>query len=80
MGPTKICSCGAEILFARTAKGKLIPIEVCPAEDGNLLLTITDTGLEARYITGSEQLPDWKEPRYKSHFATCPDSAKWRRR
>jgi hypothetical protein len=77
-------SCNAAILWARTsAKGKFIPIDPDPVDDGNIELSKDDEGqLLARVLIGSEgTLPGFETPlRYKSHFATCPHANSHRRR
>jgi hypothetical protein len=55
----KCRSCGAEIIFLMTDKGKRIPVDadtVQPKDD---------------YFDAN---------RHKAHFATCPQSQKWRKK
>lgn len=62
-------SCGAKIAWVRTPKGKLMPIDVEPEKRITL-----------------EKNPEGPEPlmvmvdTYTSHFATCPDANKHRKR
>jgi hypothetical protein len=58
-------SCGAEIEWARTESGKLIPLDVGEVEDGNLVIE----GGVARVRRGGL---DADLPRRRSHFARCP--------
>jgi len=72
----KCRSCGAPILWAETPKGKRIPIDPTPVPDGNIFLVTREGGrppLAMPAITGN---PD----RWKSHFATCPNADKHRKR
>lgn len=71
-------SCHAPIIWAKTQKGKPMPLDAEPSEKGNIVLT---DGV-AVYLT-KEALahvpPAPGERRYVSHFATCVDAAKFRR-
>jgi hypothetical protein len=66
-------SCGARITWVRTESGKAMPIDVAPRADGNV--GVTGGGI-AVYLKADEQ---WQGPRYVSHFASCPQSARWRK-
>lgn len=57
-------ACGAKILWARTAAGKIIPLDACPIANGNM----------------RREMLDGSELRYLSHFATCPNADRFRRR
>lgn len=67
-------SCGVEIVWARTVTGKASPME--RADDGTWI--IDDDGVMRQGNDVSLRLAGG--PRYKSHFATCVDAKKWRRR
>ncbi len=76
---TKCRSCGAPILWAETEKGKNIPIDPTPVQDGNLVLILRKSGLPP--ITMFADRLDGKGlPRYKSHFATCPNAGSHRKK
>ena len=68
-------SCGANILWARTSNGKAMPLDATPNPKGNLV--VDGKGCIGAATKG--ELPDG-EVRYISHFATCPNSAKHRKR
>lgn len=76
--PDTCKACGAPIVWAKTAAtGKAIPLDTEPTPDGNIFLKDG----KAHYLTknGVEQtLADFD--RYKSHFATCPQAARFRRK
>lgn len=76
-------SCGAEIIWVLTQKGKRMPIDAEPREDGNIEIVKRDPGEPplVRYLTGSEDtLPGFDLPdRYVSHFATCPHADQHRK-
>jgi hypothetical protein len=75
-------SCQAEITWAVTTKGKRMPVDAEPAEDGNVVL---HPGLgsgdlpTATVIPKAEDDPPPVFPRYRSHFATCPHADTHRR-
>lgn len=72
-------SCDAEITWAIVAKsGKKMPVDALSTPDGNIVfLDVPDpsgTPLVA-YVSADVGAA----PRYKSHFATCPDAGSHRR-
>jgi hypothetical protein len=71
----KCFGCGANIFFASTTNGKSIPIDELPCEDGNLVIQKLDG--EA-FATMAKLMPNARV-RYKSHFATCPNAANFRK-
>ena len=66
-------SCGAEIDWYLTRKGKSIPIDPDPVPDGNLFF-------HGSVIHYAKHPPAPGEERYKSHFATCPNAKHHRRK
>lgn len=79
--PVKECrSCGAEIVWTVTHKGKRMPVDAEPVEGGNIVLRRDGETVIAEY-PGKEHpsLFEADRPRYVSHFATCEDSTEWRR-
>lgn len=73
---TPCLSCGARIFFARTEKGKSMPLDAEPVPDGNIVLR---DGV-VNYLTGPEMDMPTDRPRYKSHYATCPQAGQWRKK
>ena len=67
----KCSSCGAAIFWERTKNGKHIPVDAAPSPDGNIEMR---GGIA--HVVGDE-LP--LAPRFKSHFATCPNAAQHRK-
>lgn len=86
---TSTCkSCGARIAWVRTVEGRNMPMDVGPSEHGNLrvvgrmgahpvVAAYADAAAAAHAAT-MQGLPD--EPRWLSHFATCPNAAQHRKR
>jgi hypothetical protein len=72
-------SCHQPIIWAITTKAKRMPIDAEPQPDGNVALDFR-AGMDplARVLTVTQQF-GLKNLR-KSHFATCPQADKWRRR
>ena len=78
---SKCKSCGAEIIWIKTASGKMMP---CNPQKisykntfprGNMTL-ITPEG---KFVTGTIDLSSATYG-YESHFATCPAASKFRKR
>jgi hypothetical protein len=83
MKPATCSSCGAAITWAETAGGKRIPIDVSPSlEAGNVVLKAPmDPRAPWSAIIVSKLRPKQDgEVLYTSHFATCPQAARHRRR
>lgn len=80
-------SCGAEIFWAVTESGKAMPIDAKPTSTGNLVLRDhTDNVGTVQVLDSPMTVLDAKkagarddEPRFTSHFATCPNSASHRK-
>lgn len=75
-------SCQAEVDWARTPDGKTMPLDRASAGslDGNLAVRRLEDGtLAARPLVLGEE-PGPGEKRGISHFASCQDAAKWRKR
>ena len=79
--PKPCTSCGALILWAMTLAGKRMPVDAISDDAGNLRLVQEAGQLVARITppTQTTSLFD-AEPRYRSHFATCPNADAHRRR
>lgn len=69
-------SCGAPIIFAVTAKGRRMPLDLVRVPEGNIEVDIGDAGSLLASVVPSGSAPTL----YKSHFATCPNAKKHRRR
>jgi hypothetical protein len=78
--PTEPCrSCAAPIIWTVTAAGKPMPVDAEPAAGGNLALEVDDKGTVRSRVVAPHLTFGRKDLRL-SHFARCPDAAKWRRR
>jgi DNA polymerase-1 len=72
--------CRAKIRWARTMSGDRMPVDYAPDPLGNLVWTMKSKGdWRLREITASEE-PDVSLKRWTSHFASCPEATRFRRR
>lgn len=74
--------CGREIIWAKTDKGKNMPVDPEPAPNGTFVLLRVGGELRARhYSVAMEHVSEVDRPqeRYVSHWATCPDAQDFRR-
>lgn len=84
MNASNCRSCGAPIVWARSAStGSLMPINPEPCANGNIILTEpADPGAPLLWTVltaAARAQPALGEPRYMSHFATCPRAGQHRR-
>lgn len=71
-------ACGAEIFFVKSEHSeRRIPLDAKPRPDGNVVLL---PGSRARYLRKDAPPAENGSKRYVSHFATCPEAAKFRKR
>lgn len=65
--------CPAQIVWAKTAKGKMMSFDKSPVDDGEWALDFTGEGPpRARRAEAGTLI------RYKTHWATCPGAQKAR--
>jgi hypothetical protein len=88
MSPKQACrSCGAAIIWVKTETGKAIPLDAEPTEGGNIIISVLGDGVEVAHV---ETVIETKarlacpipagRTAFLSHFATCPEAKKWRRK
>lgn len=73
----KCRSCGAPIRWVKTQASANMPLNLEPCEDGNIVIASNGEAI----VVGTK--PAYLRrplPRYKSHFATCPNAAEHRRK
>jgi hypothetical protein len=75
--PVEQCrSCGSSIIWAVTDSGKRMPVDARSHADGKLRLRVDSDGtVHVFYDTTTSPYP-----KFRAHFATCPDADGWRRR
>jgi hypothetical protein len=78
--PTKCKSkeCGADIYWVITSDKKKMPINAKPDPVGGWVVTLSAKDGEL-YAEVHVPARHYDRRRYTSHFATCPDAAKWRK-
>lgn len=68
-------SCGEPIRWAKTSAGKNIPVDIEPTSEGNIVfedgVAVVLPALQAKTYDGEK---------FISHFVTCEDADKWRRK
>jgi hypothetical protein len=85
----KCRSCGAAIEWAVTERGKRMPVDAEPVEDGTILLShkvmgeppVATVQSKAQIEQARSEAAHLGQPHrlFKSHFATCPQSNRWRK-
>lgn len=73
-------SCGARILWARTEKGKFIPLNEDPSDAGTLVLVFEGDQTPTAMHHGSlgRAADDVRWERFVPHWSTCPNAAEHR--
>ena len=69
-------SCGARVMWVKTSKGKKMPLDAEPVANGNLVMATLPDAIAVSY----DPTQHGGLSRFTSHFATCPQSAAWRKR
>lgn len=72
----KCRSCNADILWCVTESGKKMPLDTQSCSDGTVAILPDDT----YKVLSAVELLTWEGPKFKSHFATCPNHARHRRK
>lgn len=76
----KCRSCGTEILWIKTEKGKLTPVDAVPLMHIENEIVIRDDGKTMAVVYSNPPIAGDDHKYYRSHFATCPDAGKWRKK
>lgn len=79
---SKCKSCGAEIVWTETTRGRRMPVDAEPSERGNVLVAgLKPEPMPKAYVYGSLealQLRDQGVELHAAHHATCPNADDWR--
>jgi len=76
---SKCSSCSAPIVWANTATGKKMPLDAQPHPLGNLVMDEAGNVGPPDAWPGNLGTPDLTK-RYRSHFATCPQADRHRKK
>lgn len=68
-------SCGAPIIWARTGDKRRMPVDADPVPDGNVQLDYRGGPVPYAIVWGPTHAWPAGTPRYRPHFASCPDAA-----
>lgn len=68
-------TCGAPIMWVPSfTSGKVMPLDLYPVPDGNVVLIETKDGPRAK-VLGARSVRPAAASFYTTHFSTCPDAA-----
>lgn len=74
-------SCGAEIIWAKVwVTDSPIPLDPEPVMGGNIAIREERGYVEVASARQVAEAKKAKKPLYVSHFVTCPDQDKWKRK
>ncbi len=76
-------SCNAPVIWARTRKGKAMPVDRLPTVKGNIQLVPQRGGAALAHVLTKGELEAARaegETLHMSHYASCPQGRNWRRR
>ena len=68
-------TCKAGIWWVVTYAGERMPLDREPDAEGNIEMWLSGTAWRAEVLHQVETLFAVDRPRWRSHFATCPDAA-----
>jgi hypothetical protein len=71
-------SCGASVTWVVLPSGKRMPLDAVSTDDGTHVMSGAYAPGEPHAVP-VDLLTPASTPRFKSHFATCPDSKEWRK-
>jgi hypothetical protein len=81
VGQPGVCrSCGARIQWVETVAGRRMPLDVGAASDGNVIFSSEGKALVLSQDAAAQARQTGATRFFRSHFATCPDREKWRRK
>jgi hypothetical protein len=73
----RCASCNAELIWAKTTAGKLMPVDFAPSLRGNVEIISSSGGGVLYARVAKAPIPGGRAR--TSHFATCPAAGEWRR-
>jgi hypothetical protein len=76
--PVRCGSCNAPIRWARTEKGKPMPLDVEPHPAGTVAIVGVAGGSPVAHVLRRVEISAHAGARYRTHFETCPQASAWR--
>jgi hypothetical protein len=79
-------SCGQAVQWAETEKGRRMPVDLAPSPAGNIALYPREDNVPIAVVITQTEIDAWmasgatKRKLYTSHFATCPQASRWRKK
>lgn len=77
--PPQCRSCGAKILFLRTPKGKWLPVDAEPHDEGTVLNVPRRGGDPLARVFTLAEIKRRGGQAYRPHFQTCPNADEHRK-
>ena len=71
-------ACKAPMIWTVTERGKNMPVDADPVEDGTFGLFTDGDEVSAIFVNKAREREDWDGDLYKPHWATCPHAANFR--
>lgn len=68
----KCSSCSSLVFFATSERGRPIPMNPLPVQDGNMALRWADGILLMARVLSESEREGYDGPLYVTHFLTCP--------
>lgn len=72
-------SCRQPIRWVTTEGGKNMPLDWEATDTGNVVPRLIDGKGVRAHILRDDETPGPQEPRYTTHWETCPDAKKYRK-
>ncbi len=75
-------SCGTDIVWCRTEKGTLMPVDAAPSTAGNVAVSRVGSELHAGVVPPrqADGMRAAGRPVFLAHFASCPHADQWRKK
>jgi hypothetical protein len=75
----KCKSCGANIIFGLTDRGRRMPVDIKPHPDGNILLVKAEGLMVKAVVIKEEGRAKYAGGLHLSHFTSCKQAKQWRK-
>lgn len=80
VGTSECRSCQAPIVWVITEKGRKMPVDVAPSDDGRFRkVRVEANGDKLVHFVKDSEMEANTAKLYASHFQTCPEAKEWKR-